>query len=54
MAEDLKTAKKFHEIITQQYGDNLSELKLMESIVAVKKGGFKNPKLNEKVKLIDL
>ena len=53
MAEDLKTAKRFYEALTQQYGENISELKLMETIVAVKKGGFDNPRVAESKKLLD-
>ena len=53
MAEDLKTAKRFYEALTQQYGENISELKLMETIVTVKKGGFDNPKVAESKKLLD-
>ena len=53
MAEDLKTAKRFYEAFTQQYGENISELKLMETIVTVKKGGFDNPKVAESKKLLD-
>ncbi len=53
MAEDLKTAKRFYEALTQQYGENISELKLMETIVTVKKGGFDNPRVAESKKLLD-
>ena len=53
MAEDLKTAKRFYEAFTQQYGENISELKLMETIVTVKKGGFDNPRVAESKKLLD-
>jgi len=52
-AEDLKTAKRFYEIITQHYGENISELTLMETIVAVKKGGFDNPKIVDTKKLLE-
>jgi len=53
MAEDLKTAKRFYEALTQQYGENISELKLMGTIVTVKKGGFDNPRVAESKKLLD-
>jgi hypothetical protein len=49
----LKTAKRFYEALTQQYGENISELKLMETIVTVKKGGFDNPRVAESKKLLD-
>ena len=53
LAEDLKTAKRFYEALTQQYRENISELKLLETIVTVKKGGFNNPRVAESKKLFD-
>jgi len=53
MAEDLKTAKRFYEALAQQYGENISELKLMETIVKLKKGGFDNPRVASSKKLLD-
>jgi len=53
LAEDLKTAKRFYEALTQQYRENISELKLLETIVTVKKGGFDNRRVAESKKLFD-
>jgi DNA-binding Lrp family transcriptional regulator len=52
MAKDLYSAKKFHNKILEKYGDYFRELKILESIVTVKKSGFSNPNLIESKKLI--
>ena len=53
LAKDLKTAKKFNELFSKQYLGNISELKLMEKIITVKKDGFINPKISKGKKLLD-
>ena len=52
-AENLKNAKKFYETLKKLYGDNISDIKLMETIVTVKKGGFNNPRVISSKKLLD-
>jgi len=52
-AKDLKAAKQFYELFTSQYSGKILELKLMETIVTVKKDGFENPKIIENKKLLE-
>jgi DNA-binding Lrp family transcriptional regulator len=52
-AFDLKTAKRFHEILITAWTDNIEDSKLFEKIVTIKKNGFINPRINKTKKLLE-
>ena len=52
MAQDLQSAKKFYNIIIEKYSGYIRELKMLESIVTVKKSGISNPNLLVNKKLL--
>ena len=47
VAEDIKHAKRFCNLITRDYNKWVSDIHLIEDIFSVKKCGIINPKLNE-------
>jgi DNA-binding Lrp family transcriptional regulator len=49
LAEDMRAVKRFSQVLSQEYGDIISDIKIMENVFPVQKNGIVNPNV-EKLK----